>query len=92
VDTGKSLVTLPGDAYDIEYQLPPRPEQYELFLESRGYYLEWMRREWLAEENLPLAAQILLDPAGAVRTLAPAFKRREPELERLFWSSRYVRH
>ena len=92
VDTGKSLVTLPGDAYDIEYQLPPRPEQYELFLESRGYYLEWMRREWLAEENLALAAQILLDPAGAVRTLAPAFKRREPELERLFWSSRYVRH
>jgi hypothetical protein len=92
VDTSKSLVTLPGDAYDLRYRLPPHPEQYELFLESRGYYLEWMRREWLAEENLALAAQILLDPAGAVRTLAPAFKRREPELERLFWNSRYVRH
>ncbi|MEP7228190.1 MAG: hypothetical protein ABI785_12560, partial [Gemmatimonadales bacterium] len=62
----------------------------ELFLESRGYYLEWMRREWLAEENLALAAQILLDPAGALRTLAPAFKRQEPEMERLFWNSRYV--
>jgi hypothetical protein len=92
VDTGKTLVTLPGDAYDLIYRLPPHPEQYELFLESRGYYLEWMRREWLAEENLGLAAQILLDPAGAVRTLAPAFKRHEPELERLFWNSRYVRH
>jgi hypothetical protein len=91
VDTSKSLVTLPGDAYDLGYRLPPHPEQYELFLESRGYYLEWMRREWLAEENLALAAQILLDPAGAVRTLAPAFKRREPGLERLFWNSRYVR-
>jgi hypothetical protein len=91
VDTGKSLVTLPGDAYDLGYQLPPHPERYELFLESRGYYLEWMRREWLAEENLALAAQILLDPASAVRALAPAFKRREPELERLFWNSRYVR-
>jgi hypothetical protein len=91
VDTGKSLVTLPGDAYDLGYRLPPHPERYELFLESRGYYLEWMRREWLAEENLALAAQILLDPAGAVRMLAPAFKRREPELERLFWNSRYVR-
>jgi hypothetical protein len=92
VDTGKSLVTLPGDSYDLGYRLPPHPEQYELFLESRGYYLEWMRREWLAEENLALAAQILLDPAGAARTLAPAFKRREPDLERLFWNSRYVRH
>jgi hypothetical protein len=91
VDSSKSLVTLPGDAYDLSYRLPSHPEQYELFLESRGYYLEWMRREWVAEENLALAAQILLDPAGAVRTLAPSFKRREPELERLFWNSRYVR-
>lgn len=90
VDTGKALVTLPGDAYDLIYQLPPHPEQYELFLESRGYYLEWMRTEWLAEENLALAAQILLDPARALQTLAPAFKRQEPEMERLFWNSRYV--
>jgi hypothetical protein len=50
-----------------------------------------MRREWLAEENLASAAQILLDPAGALRTLAPAFKQQEPEMERLFWNSRYVR-
>jgi hypothetical protein len=91
VDTAKSLVTLPGDAYDLIYRLPAHPEQYELFLESRGYYLEWMRREWLAEENLALAAQVLFDPAGALRTLAPAFKRQEPEMERLFWNSRYVR-
>ncbi|HEU5304618.1 MAG TPA: hypothetical protein VFU40_08240 [Gemmatimonadales bacterium] len=90
VDTGKALVTLPGDAYDLIYRLPAHPEQYELFLESRGYYLEWMRREWLAEENPVLAAQILLDPAGALRTLAPAFKRQEPEMEKRFWNSRYA--
>ncbi len=92
VDTSKSLVTLPGDAYDLLYRLPVQPEQYELFLESRGYYLEWMRREWLAEENLGLAAEILFDPAAALRTLGPAFKRQEPEMERRFWNSRYVRH
>jgi hypothetical protein len=91
VDTSASLVTLPGDEYDLVYRLPVQPEQYELFLESRGYYLEWMRREWLAEENLESAAQILFDPAGALRTLAPAFKRHEPEMEEHFWNSRYVR-
>jgi hypothetical protein len=91
VDTSESLVTLPGDEYDLHYRLPARPEQYELFLESRGYYLEWMRQEWLAEENLGSAAQILFDPAGALRALAPAFKRQEPEMERRFWNSRYVR-
>ena len=91
VDTARSLVTLPGDAYDLIYRLPPDPERYELFLESRGYYLEWMRQEWLAEENPILAARMVLDPAGAMRALAPAFKRKEPELEGLFWKSRYVR-
>jgi hypothetical protein len=91
VDTSASLVTLPGDAYDLVYRLPAQPEQYELFLQSRGYYLEWMRREWLAEENLGSAAQILFDPAAALRTLAPAFKRQEPEMESRFWNSRYVR-
>jgi hypothetical protein len=90
VDTTKALVTLPGDEYDLIYRLPPNPEQHELFLESRGYYLEWMRREWLAEENPVLAAQILLDPARALQALAPAFKRQEMEMEQLFWSSRYV--
>jgi hypothetical protein len=91
VDTTRSLVTLPGDAYDLVYRLPPDPERYELFLESRGYYLEWMRQEWLGEENPMLAAQMVFDPAGAMRSLAPGFKRKEPELEGLFWKSRYVR-
>jgi hypothetical protein len=50
-----------------------------------------MRQEWLGEENPMLAARMVLDPAGAMRALAPAFKRKEPELEKLFWRSRYVR-
>jgi hypothetical protein len=91
VDTAASLITLPGDEYDLIYQLPTHPERYEVFLESRGYYLEWMRQEWLAEQSLASAAQVLLDPTGALRTLAPGFKRQEAEMERRFWSSRYVR-
>lgn len=91
VDSSRVLVTLPGDTYELAYRLPPDPEGYELFLEARGYYLEWMRREWMAEENPLLAARMALDPAGALRALAPSFKNAEPSLERLFWSSRYVR-
>jgi hypothetical protein len=91
VDTARSLVTLPGDEYDLIFRLPADPGRYELFLESRGYYLEWMRQEWLAEEDLPSAARMLFDPSGALRAHAAAYKQREPELERLFWNSRYVR-
>ncbi|MGH7678387.1 MAG: hypothetical protein ACRENU_07980, partial [Gemmatimonadaceae bacterium] len=50
-DTTIALVTLPGDEYVLVYELPERFEEYELFLQSRGYYLEWMREQWLAEEN-----------------------------------------
>jgi hypothetical protein len=90
LDTAASLVTLPGDAYEISYLLPEQPQTYELFLESRGYYLEWMRSEWMTEQNPLLAARMVADPRGALRALAPAFKAQEPEMERLFWSSRYV--
>ncbi|MDH3208298.1 MAG: hypothetical protein OEO79_16980 [Gemmatimonadota bacterium] len=91
-DREEPLVTLPGDAYDLVYELPANPEAYEIFLEARGYYLEWMRQEWLAEEN-PLAAMMLVvDPAGTLRSLAPAFKLEEPQIENLFWNSRYARN
>lgn len=88
-DPRRGLVTLPGDRVRFEYQLPPG--DHELFLDTRGYYLEWMRDEWLREQAPLKAARLLLSPAGALRELAPAFKRVEPEMERLFWASRFRR-
>jgi hypothetical protein len=79
------------DAYEVTYRLPAGPAGYELFLEARGYYLEWMRQEWLADESPVRAAQMFTDPVGAMRDLAPTFKAREASFERLFWGSRYAR-
>jgi hypothetical protein len=90
LDPDETLVTFPGDEYTLVYDLPADVEEYELFLESQGYYLEWMRDEWTAEENSILAAQLFLDPAGALRRIAPEFKRVEAELETAFWRSKYV--
>jgi len=90
LDPDEALVTFPGDAYTLVYRLPGDAGRYELFLETRGYYLEWMREEWLAEENAGRAAQLFLDPAGALRRLAPEFKRAEPGLEAAFWRSKYA--
>ncbi len=90
LDSTRALTTLPGDVYELVYRLPPHPDRLELFLEARGYYLEWMRREWSPEQNPLLALRLAVDPAGALRALAPAYKRLEPQMERLFWNSRYV--
>jgi hypothetical protein len=91
-DTTRPLVTFPGDDYTFEYELPEPFASQELFLQSRGYYLEWMRAEWLAEENPARAAAMFMNPRRAMRELAPAFKKQEAGMERAFWDSRYVRH
>jgi hypothetical protein len=90
LDPDRALTTLPGDAYTLVYELPGDPASTELFLDSRGYYLEWMREEWMKEESRVGAAMMLYTPGLALRFLAPKFKKMEPEMERLFWSSRYA--
>ena len=88
-DRKAALTTLPGDVYTLVYQLPKDFESYELFLESRGYYLEWMREEWLTDENPALAAMMVFNPERALRVLAPEFKKAEADIEEKFWGSRY---
>jgi len=83
------VVTRPGDAYRLTFRLPPSGAPLELFLESEGFYYEWMRSEWLAEEDPAMAALAVGDPAAALRRLAPAYKAEEPRLEHAFWASRF---
>ena len=85
------LTTLPGDVYIYTFLLPNGAARDELFLESQGYYLEWMRDEWLSEENPARAAQLVLDPEQLLRDVAPEFKKQEAGMEALFWGSRYAR-
>jgi hypothetical protein len=87
----RHLITFPGDTYQISFTLPEATSELELFLESEGYYYEWMREEWLAEENAEMASLVLFDPAEALRRMAGSFKRRESGLEQAFWVSRFRR-
>jgi len=90
--TGQThLVTQPGDAYRLTFRLPRGHGRFDLFLESEGYYYEWMRQEWLAEEDPQMAWLAVADPAAALRRLAPAYKAREDRMERQFWESRFRR-
>jgi hypothetical protein len=92
LDPDSALTTLPGDEYTIVFDLPGDDGSYELFLESRGYYLEWLRQEWLRDQDPQRAALLFLNPAEALRAMAAEYKRRESQLEAAFWNSRYVRH
>jgi hypothetical protein len=85
-DPHAHLVTYPRDAYTIRFELPPG--DHELFLESRGYYYEWIRKSWLPDESAWDLMKMLLDPEGAMRRLAPVYKGIEGDMERVFWESR----
>jgi len=89
-DPEQYLVTSQGDAHRLWFTIPNADAQH-LFLDSRGYYYEWMREGWLTEEDPVLAAAVLLQPAEALRMMAPGFKEIEPRMEELFWSSRFRR-
>lgn len=91
VDTNAALVTMPGDHYTLLFDLPEDFESYDLFLESRGYYLEWIRDVWLAEENTGKAMQMFMQPAAFLRAEAPRFKVAESTMEEAFWNSRFSR-
>jgi hypothetical protein len=90
-DSTKSLITLPGDIYTLNYKIPTTYDSYELFLKSRGYYLEWVRKEWIKEENSDYLWQIFLEPKAALSRLAPEFKSVESSMEKSFWRSRYAK-
>lgn len=94
-DSTRVLVTGPGDTYTLAFELPetlpPTSDRWEVFLESAGWYYEWMREEWRAEQDPTRAAQLLYAPREAFRALAPAYKAREATNERAFWMSRIRR-
>jgi hypothetical protein len=52
-EDSRYLVTYPGDLYKVSFALPPAVEgmQRSYFLASRGYYIEWMRMDWIAESE-----------------------------------------
>jgi hypothetical protein len=98
LDPHRHLVTGPGDGFRLEFQIPeshasenPGDIRYRLFLESTGYYYEWMRREWLREESPELAHMMLYQPEIMFRQLAADFKSREAGMEKAFWNSRFRR-
>ena len=90
-DTINYLVTFPGESYILNYKLDST-KNYEFFLETRGYYLEWMREEWLNEEDLRKVRFLFAFPGLYMRKSAKEFKKIESSMEESFWNSRYEIH
>ena len=87
-DHKKYVVSMPGDVYQFQYELPTQHEDYELFLYSKGYYLEWMRAHWLKEKNLWKLNQLINHPKKYLQSEAKNYKQYEGFMEAEFWNSK----
>tara|TARA_R110002050_G_scaffold144363_2_gene269897 strand:- start:16697 stop:18280 length:1584 start_codon:yes stop_codon:yes gene_type:complete len=87
LDSEKHLISLPGDFFELEYELPDANRKYALHLYSKGYYMEWMRKEWLGDKDLLKLNQMMNHPRRYLKREADAYKEYELVMEEVFWSS-----
>ena len=88
LDPNKYLISMPGNEYKFNFVLPEENKDYELFLYSKGYYLEWMRAHWIKDKNIPKLRQMVVNPKKFLKSEAGNYKQYEKVIEQLFWSSK----
>lgn len=86
--SSKYLISMPGSEYQINFSLPENNRDYDLFLYSKGYYLEWMRESWIKEKNLSKLRQMVFQPKKYLKEEAPKYKVYENTMEEQFWNSK----
>jgi len=84
------LVTEPGDAYHLFYQLrnESEDEAISLFVGSRGYYTEWLRGKWITEKSTPNYRFDLYDFAGIFNQLVDSWLGSKEMMEEAFYKTR----
>ncbi len=84
----KHLISMPGNEYRFHFELPEKNMDYELFLYSKGYYLEWMREHWLKDKNLLKLHEMVYNPKKYLRNETKDYKEYESMMEQEFWNSK----
>ncbi|OFY66042.1 MAG: hypothetical protein A3H98_11605 [Bacteroidetes bacterium RIFCSPLOWO2_02_FULL_36_8] len=88
LDKENFLINLPGAEYDVRFQFPDENQDYELFLQSTGYYLEWIRQEWLKNKDLGKLKMMVIRPKKFLKYTAKEYKHYEQTMEQEFWNSK----
>jgi hypothetical protein len=84
----KHLISMPGSEYKLSFKFREENVNYELFLYSKGYYLEWMRENWIKEKDLLKLRQMAFNPKKYLKDEANSYKKYESTMEQQFWDSR----
>jgi len=82
------LISMPGSEYKFNFTFPDVNQNYELFLYSKGYYLEWMREHWIKDKDLFKLRQMVENPKKYLKEEAESYKLYENSMEQEFWNSK----
>ncbi|MBK9962574.1 MAG: hypothetical protein IPP06_14955 [Saprospiraceae bacterium] len=88
INPDKFLISMPGSAYKINFKLPTVANDFEFFLCSKGYYLEWMRKDWIKDKDLLKLKQMIYEPRKYLKDQAIPYKEYERNMEQQFWNSK----
>lgn len=87
-DPDKLLISMPGNEFEFRFEADDPKSDHDYFLYSKGYYLEWMRENWLSNKNLTLLQRMLVNPERYLAEVAADYKEYEKTMEKQFWDSR----
>lgn len=88
IDPRKYLISMPGSMYKFNFTLPEKNQDYELFLYSKGYYLEWMRAHWIKDKDLLALKKMIENPKEYLKRETKSYKKYETQMEQEFWNSK----
>lgn len=87
-DDGEYLVTYPGEWLDLSFELPANfGRTRTLFVDSKGYYVEWIRPEWVRERP-DVPGFDIGEPETITARLAERWIQRKIPFEREFYDYR----
>lgn len=82
------LITEPGDKISLNYEiLSKENEQATLFIESNGYYKEWIRGNWITNNNADYVFN-LADIQGTINQLQHSWMENRDMVETEFFRTR----
>lgn len=86
------IISMPGDQFEFTYKIPKcNPKQnFKVFLNAKGYYLEWMRESWLKDKDLLQLYKLMNNPIEWLNNETANYKKYEAEMEAQFWNSRWT--
>ncbi len=90
----KYLVTYPGESYVLEFQVDPvsAERRRSYFLKSRGYYIEWLRKEWIVQNPAANGLTQFELNDETIKKTAQLWLNKKPDFEKAFFESKiYLR-